>query len=269
MNFFDLNAWLGSWPFRDLRDNEPATLLARLERAGIERAAVSPIEAALHRNVQPANERLAALVEPYAGRLWPMATINPRFPHWEQDLRRCHEILGMKGVRLFPRYHDYDANSPVAIDVATACAEAGLPIFLPHRLEDERQRHWMDPGRTLDLSQVAGLIGAVPDATFVITNMRGVSGSDLWTRDELRDQRWFVDLSLSEVHYKLHTSPGSMRDLAEFIDAGGAPHLVFGTHAPFSYASAARVKAAVLPVDAATLEEICVTRAEKMLGISP
>ena len=269
MNYIDLNAWLGTWPFRHLRDSDPAGLMARLQRAGIQRAAVSQIEAALHRNVQPANEQLAISVEPFADRLLPMATINPLFPHWEQDLRRCHEDLGMKGVRLFPCYHDYAANSAQAIAVATACAERSLPLFLPHRLEDSRQRHWMDPGQTVDLGQVADLISAVPEATVVITNARGVLKSAVWKREDLRDRTWYFDLSLSEVHYKLHSNVSSMRDLADFIDAGGASHLVFGTHAPFSYPSAARVKAAVLPVDEPTRLEICAGRAETMLGLAP
>ena len=268
MSYFDLNAWLGTWPFRQLRDNDPAALIARLERSGIQRAAVSQIEAALHRHVQPANEQLALSVEPFADRLWPMATINPRFPHWAQDLRRCHEDLNMRGVRLFPCYHDYAADAPEAIDVARACAERNLPMFFPQRLEDPRQRHWMDPGRTLDLAQVARLIAAVPQATVVITNGRGVLGSALWKREDLRNHNWYYDLSLSEVHYKLHRDVTSMRDLADFIDVGSASHLVFGTHAPFSYPSAARVKAAVLPVDAATLREICVGRAQALLKLS-
>ena len=44
MRYFDINAWLGEWPFRSLRDNTPDALIARLERAGIGSAAVSQIE---------------------------------------------------------------------------------------------------------------------------------------------------------------------------------------------------------------------------------
>lgn len=268
MTCIDLNAWLGTWPFRCLRDNEPATLLARLQRAGIERAAVSQIEAVLHRNVQPANEKLAESVEGFADQLLPMATINPRYPFWEHDLRACHEDLGMRGVRLSPCYHDYAANGPEALRVAAACAERGLPILLAHRMEDNRQRHWLDPGRTLNLSEVADLIAAVPEATVVVTNARALSDTALWQRQDLRERNWYFDLSLAEVHYVLHNNVAHMRDLADFIDAGGAGHLVFGTHAPFSYPSAARVKAAVLPVDTSTLAQICSKRATHMLGIA-
>ena len=104
MKYVDLNAWLGTWPFRALRDNTAEALVARLGRAGIAYAAVSQIEAALHRHTQPANEKLALEVASWAGHLVPLATINPTYPGWEKDLRRCHEELAMKGVRLFPQY---------------------------------------------------------------------------------------------------------------------------------------------------------------------
>ena len=58
-----------------------------------------------------------------------------------------------------------------------------------------------------------------------------------------------------------------MTDLAEFIEQGGEQHLLFGTHAPFSYPSAARVKSVVLPVNAETLEDICYNRAAQILGL--
>lgn len=263
----DLNAWLGSWPFRSLRDNTPETLVARLDRCGIDQAAVSSVEGILHRNVQPANERLAADVAPFADRLIPMATINPMYVKWEDDLARCHESLGMKGVRLFPNYHGYKVNSQEARRVVSACAERNLAVFIPQRIEDHRQRHWMDSAADpLSLSEIAALISEVPDATVVITNARGLSRSPLM-RADLRGGSWYVDLSLAEVHYVLHHSAERMTELARFIEDGGADHLVFGTHLPFSYAGAAMVKRRVLPVDDEALEAISHRRALKILGM--
>ncbi|MCZ6635391.1 MAG: metal-dependent hydrolase, partial [bacterium] len=85
----DINAWLGTWPFRSLRDNTPKTLVARLDRSGITMAAVSFIEAAFHRHPQSANERLAKAVAPHLDRLIPLGTINPISPHWQDDLSAC------------------------------------------------------------------------------------------------------------------------------------------------------------------------------------
>lgn len=264
---FDINAWLGVWPFRSLRDNTPESLVARLDGAGIDKAAVSQIEAMFHRNTQLANEKLAESVSGHAARLVPVATINPLFPGWEKDLARCHEGLGMKGVRLFPQYHDYPADGPDAVAVVTACAERGLPVSIPARIEDVRQRHWMDPGREVNQAQIARLIAAVPNATVLVPNARGLANSPIWRDESIRDRSWHFDLSLAEVHYVLHRSVNRMRDLADYIEEGGADHLVFGSHVPISYVGPALVKRAILPVEAGTLDDICWNRAAKMFGL--
>jgi predicted TIM-barrel fold metal-dependent hydrolase len=254
---FDINAWVGTWPFRTLADGTPEGLIAKMDDAGIDRSAVSLLEAVFHRNVQPANERLAGMIAPHRDRLTPLATLNPTYEKWEDDLRICHEKLGMKGVRLFPVYHDYPVDGPAARAIAAACAERKLPVMLPFRMEDPRQRHWLDPGRTVDLNGAANLLAATPDLTLVITNYRGLTNVPMWRREELRDRQWYVDTSLAEFH----------RDLEEFVKQGSAGHLVFGTHMPFSYAASALVKRAQLPVDAGELAEIDSGRATRLFGV--
>ena len=129
----------------------------------------------------------------------------------------------MKGVRLFPQYQNFPIDGPLAQSVAKACAERNLPIFIPHRLEDVRERHWMDPGNVVDVAAIANLLAAVPDATITIPNLRGMASCALWQREDLRDKSWYLDLSLAEVH----------RDVEVLVEKGGANHLVFGSHVPF------------------------------------
>ncbi len=259
---FDVNAWLGNWPFRSLRDNTPEGLLSRLDRDAIDVAAVSQIEAIFHRNVQPANEKLAESIRPFKDRLLPMATINPAYVKWEDDLKACHEELGMKGVRLFPQYHGYEVGGAESRRVVEACRERRLPVLIPHRMEDPRERHWMDPGKVVDLSRVADLVAAVPDATVIVTNAHLIGDMDLWQRMELRDQPWYVDLSLTEIY-----SVFRMKDLGDFVNQGGVKHLLFGTHLPFSYAGPALVKLAILPVDEESLADISHRNAGKIFGL--
>jgi predicted TIM-barrel fold metal-dependent hydrolase len=261
----DLNAWLGSYPFRSVRDT-PDTLIARMDRFGIGKAAVSSIEAAFHRNVQPANEQLLVEIDGHRERLIPLATISPTYPKWEQDLARCLEA-GARGVRLIPQYHGYRLTGPVGRDVIRAVTSANLPIFIPHRLEDARERHWMDSGGVVDLEEIAETIAAFPDTTFVINNARGIARSPLWKREDLRDACWYVDLSLAEIHYGLHREIDNARDLADIIDQGGADHFVFGTHQPFSYAASALVKLATLGVDQEQLDRIARKSALNILGL--
>ncbi len=262
----DINAWLGSFPFRALRDNTPETLLARLDRSGIQMAAVSFIEALFHRHPQPANERLMRDIEPHHNRLIPLATINPLSPHWEHDLDACLS-MGMKGVRMYPPYQGFAANGPEAQRVARKCAERDVALFVPNRLEDSRQRHWMDAGKEIGLNQIADLVAAVPKATLVVTNARGIARSPLWKRADVRTGNWYIDLSLTEIFYGLHRDVKLMRDLADMIDEGGANHVVFGTHLPISYAGPALVKRAQLPVNAETLENISYRTAAKLLKL--
>jgi uncharacterized protein len=253
---FDVNAWLGVWPFRHLNHNAPGTLIAQLDRSGIDRAAVSLCEAVFHRNVAPANERLAELVETHTARLVALGTINPTYRHWEHDLEACHDRFRMPGVRLFPAYHDYAVDGPEARAVLAACAERGLPVQIPFRVEDPRQRHWLDPGQTVNPGGVANLLAAVPEATVIITNVRGTGRLPMWEREDLRDRNWFVDLSLAEVH----------RDLETLVEAGGARHILFGSHVPFSYTASALVKLATLPVDDVTRAAISGTMARDLYG---
>ena len=263
----DVNAWLGTWPFRSLSDNTPDTLIARLNRSGIDKAVVSYIEAAFHRHPHSANERLASDIKPHSDRLIPLGTLNPLSPHWENDLSACVD-LGMKGIRLFPQYHNYQADGPEIKTAVHACTESNLPVFIPHRLEDIRQHHWMDPGKDVDFGQLANLVAAVPKATIIIPNARPISRSPLWTRKELRELNWYVDLSLAEIHYGLHTSRKSVKDLGYLIEEGGANHLLFGTHLPFSYAGPALVKLSILPVDEDTRANITHRTASQILNLA-
>ena len=88
----DINAYIGNFPFRTLRDNTPEKLIARLDRCGIQMAAVSSIDALFHRHPYSANEKLIHDLSPHQDRLIPIGTINPLSPHWEDDLQECSFI---------------------------------------------------------------------------------------------------------------------------------------------------------------------------------
>ncbi len=47
-------------------------------------------------------------------RLIPFAVINPTYAGWEDDLKTCHEGLGMRGLRLYPGWHNDRLSTRVA-----------------------------------------------------------------------------------------------------------------------------------------------------------
>jgi predicted TIM-barrel fold metal-dependent hydrolase len=261
----DLNTWVGSYPFRSVTAT-PESLIARMDRFGISKSAVSSIEAAFHRNVQPANDRLFEEISTYTNRLIPLGTVNPTYSKWEQDLASCIE-QGARGIRLVPQTHGYQISGPVGRSVIAAISATSLPIFIPHRLEDARQKHWLDPGTTVDLRNIADVIAAFPSTTFVINNSRSLSRSALWTREDIRDAKWYADLSLLEIQYGLHRGMDKARDVVVIFEEGGADHFVFGTHQPFSYIASAGVKLASLGLDPEQVERIARTSALDILRL--
>lgn len=54
-----------------------------------------------------AGEDLADEVRSHRDRLIPLAVINPFYAGWRDDLRICHEEFGMKGLHLYPKWHNY------------------------------------------------------------------------------------------------------------------------------------------------------------------
>src|SRR5688572_6798807 len=101
----DVNCAVGEWPFRRVPCNTVERLLERMDRLHIARAAVSRLEAVFHKDCLVANRELAALVAPHAGRFFPLYTVNPGFPGWEDDLEIVVAELGLAsgrgGLRLY------------------------------------------------------------------------------------------------------------------------------------------------------------------------
>lgn len=263
----DVNCWLGHWPYRRLRDRTAEELVARLDYLGVTHALVSSIDSILYRNVQPANEDLAEALAPYGDRLFPVATINPNYAGWEDDLDAAAERLCARGVRLIPQYHGYDLDSPAAQRAAAACAERGLPVLVAHRIEDPRQRHHLDPGQTVGFGAAAALLRAVPNLRLIITNARGLFHSDFVRDPGLRDKAWYVDLSLAEVDYQLHRHPADRRDLGRALAYVGPAHLLFGTHLPFSYGAPALVKFETLELSEADRASIRFRTAARLFAL--
>lgn len=254
---FDCNAWVGNWPFRSLKKNTPVDLLEVMDLYGMGWAAVSSLDAVFHRNAQPANELLAQSVAPYSDRLFPLGAINPTYVKWEDDLTACKERLGMKGVRIYPQYHDYELAGPLGRRVAAACKERDLALFIAHRIEDPRQRISLDPGKIVTFDDLARLIAAVPGVKIVFTNARGNLTHHRLLQNELVHQKWYMDLSLVE----------GAKDLAGMVINPAWNHLVFGTHMPLTYPGCALVKLSLLDIDAKQQAAVEYGNAAEILGL--
>jgi hypothetical protein len=136
----DVNVNLSRWPFRRLVGDEPADLVAGLRKRDVTRAWAGTFDGIFHKDISNANARLAADCHRHgAGLLIPFGSINPKLPDWQEDLRRCHEVHKMPGIRLHQlswiRFKD-----PVFSTVLHLAAARRLVVQLV-RMEDERTQH--------------------------------------------------------------------------------------------------------------------------------
>lgn len=254
----DANAWLGHWPFRQLRYNDVTGLLRLMDRNGIDKAVVASIHGIFYKNCQRANEELAAETEKQRDRLIPFATLNPNYPGWQRNLRLCREDLNMRGLRLYPAYHDYNLTDSPALELIAAATEMHMPIALPMRVVDMRQRHRLDTERNLTAQELDAVTRACPKTSFIFLNALGLQPA---TFSEENQAGRHIVTDLSRLTAVLHDN------LGELIREAGAGSVVFGTGVPFNYPKPALLKLEVLRASEADKERIAWGNMAAVLGI--
>jgi len=255
----DVNAYLGDFAFRRLRHNTAESLLELMDSKHIDKALVSSASAITYRNAHAGNEELAEQVRDYSDRLIPLAVINPFYAGWQDDLKICHEQFGMKGLRLYPKWHNYELSSPCCRQLVDAAAERGMVITIPIRVEDNRQRSWLLNIPDIPLDEIVELLKAHPKAKFILVNGLGYTRSPLGRKDNGLPSNYAIELS--------RLSATLANELGQLIENIGADHVMFGTGMPFKYPDAALVKMEILDASEADKEKIRSKNAINWLGL--
>jgi predicted TIM-barrel fold metal-dependent hydrolase len=244
----DVNAYLGHFAFRQLRYNKAVSLLALMDSKRIDKAVVSSASAITYRNSQAGNEEVADEVRGHSDRLIPFAVINPFYAGWQDDLNICHEEFGMAGLRLYPKWHNYQLSNPCCRELVNAATERGMVISIPIRVEDNRQRSWLLNVPDVPLEEIVGLVKAHPKARFILLNGIGYTGCPLGRKDNGLLSNYAIGLSrLSAV---------LANELGQLITNLGAERVMFGTGMPFNYPDPALVKLEVLDASDADKEKL-------------
>lgn len=255
----DFNAYLGHFAFRQLRHNTAAGLLPLMDGKRIERAVVSSAASITYRNAQAGNEEVAAEVKGHRDRLIPFAVLNPGYAGWRDDLKTCHEDFGMRGLRLYPRWHNYRLTDRACLDLVHAAAERGMVVSIPMRVEDRRQQSWLADIPDVSHDEVAALIKAAPKGTFVLMNGAGFTGSALGRSESGLPSNYAIEISL------LTAVLGN--ELGQLLANLGEDRLVFGTGMPFHYPDPALTKLEVLEASETVKEKIRRGNAARLLGL--
>ncbi|HBN84969.1 MAG TPA: hypothetical protein DDZ89_14125 [Clostridiales bacterium] len=229
---YDVNTYIGHWPFRQLRNNTAEGLVKKMDEAGISVACVSSVHSIFYKDTQEGNMELVKEIAPYQNRFLPFAIINPTYPAWKNDFLTGIQKMNMKGLELYPYYHQYNLTCPESVELVRLAGELGLPVHLPCAVVNMRQRHWMDTQENLDYGQVERLLSLCPDTDVIITNgPSDIIAQKLQKVTRERKGKVFYDFARVEV-YPIR---GAKTNFQGLVAAAGVDRIVFGSCMPFQY----------------------------------
>lgn len=164
----DVATFIGPYPFRDLGDVSVNSLLAAMDRAGVEQAWVGHLATFLHRDPAPTNEKLFEQLASQE-RLNAVPTIDPGLPAWQEDLHRARSA-GAVAVRMYPVHHGISSEADSLAEAVGAAGDLGMPLILTVRFEDVRQRHPLDNAGDLPAAVVRRMARLSPYARLIVTH---------------------------------------------------------------------------------------------------
>ncbi|PYI54849.1 amidohydrolase family protein [Paenibacillus flagellatus] len=165
----DVNALLGHWPFRKIRKNTLDDLRHVHRTNGISGGYVASLNSIFYNDPFEGDEELHALI---GGTEYKhVLTVNPTLPGWRRDIEDGLKRFDIRGVRVYPTYHDYDLNDEPVSELCDALQEFGLPLFVTKRMEDERLDYLIKP-KPLDVESLRRFVRSRPNLDIVVLNIR-------------------------------------------------------------------------------------------------
>jgi len=258
----DTNVHLFDWPFRKLKYARTETLVAKLRKHRITQAWAGSFEAVLNKQFDGVNRRLAEECRNSGGMLIPIGSVNPAWPDWDEDLRRCHEQYRMPGVRLYPAYHGYTLDQPEFARLIREAAKRGMLVQISLRMEDERVHHVAIDVPLVNTAPLIDILKKAPEAKVQLINSAGpLLGNNVSAL--VRETEVTFDIAATEGNGGV----GKLIDGKNYSYRGAIPvdRLLFGSHAPFFPCESALMKLFESPLNLEQIERLVNRNARHIL----
>jgi len=254
----DTNVYVSRWPFRRLNGDDPEWLVAKLNDAKVEQAWAGSFEGLLERDIAGVNKRLAETCRRFSeGMLIPFGTVNPKLPDWQEDVRRCHEVHTMPGIRLHPNYHGYKLDDPVFADLLKMAAERRLVVQLALLMEDPRTQSPLMHVPAVDLAPLANVVKSTPGLRLELLNCTS----------QIEREEYAAALASGDVSMDISMVEG-VAGVGRLVRQVPLSHVLFGSYYPFYYFESAALKVQESGLDEASTKAICVENARRLIAFA-
>ena len=235
----DMNVYLGRWPFGPLGYESADDLLRLMDRAGVERAAISSLNSIFYYDAEIGNREVGAAAKAHPDRFIPFAVVNPNLLGWRDHLAECVERFGIRGIKLHADYHKFSLVPSDSIgdemDKLMADARAHrLATFVQTSLFDMRHHPGYCYVPEVPISAVVEALARYKENHFVV-------GGGLWFRarsQELVSQARHAGVA----NYSIATDGigGYYDGIAWIVKQAGAERFVYSSRSPILYTEAAK-----------------------------
>lgn len=253
----DTNVYFSRWPFRRLPLDDTALLAQRLRAAGITRAWIGSFDALLHKDIAAVNARLAAECALHGELFAPFGAVNLSLPDWQEDVRRCREVHGMRGIRLHPNYHGYALDDPRLAELLTLAAQQQLIVQIAVRMEDDRTQHPLVRVPGVDLATLGAVLKSHPTVQVQLLN----SGRDVMPallRELAERPNVWLEFAMTE-------GVGGVEQLASQFPF---ERVLLGTYAPFFPVESSLLKLEESDLGYTLHQRLTRTNAEQLLRLA-
>jgi predicted TIM-barrel fold metal-dependent hydrolase len=259
----DTNVNLFSWPFRALKYRDTKALVSKLKKHRIIEAWAGSFDALLSKEMNGVNSRLAAECSEHGpGFLIPFGSVNLAWPDWQEDIRRCHEVHKMPGIRIYPGYQPFDLDHPAMESLVKSTSERGLVLQVVFGMEDPRVHHPIINVGPVTFGPLLKIVDGTPNAKVALLHFSGSSqGDDL--AQFMAKPNTVLDISRLEGNGAIARMIGSITGLPSArvpVD-----RIVFGSHAPYFPVETAILKLIESPLEAQQLLAIMQGNARRLL----
>src|SRR5438093_1560923 len=259
----DTNVNLFSWPFRALKYCDTKALVAKLKKHRVIEAWAVSFEAQRSKDMSGVNTRLAAeCLADGPGFLIPFGSINLAWPDWQEDVRRCHEVHKMPGIRIYPGYQPFDLDHPGMESLVKISSERGLVLQVVFGMEDNRVHHPIINVGPVTFGPLLKAVQGAPNAKVELLHFSG-SSQDKDLSQFMKETNTFMDISRLEGNGAV----GRMIGTVQGLPSARVPvdRIVFGSHAPYFPLETALLKLIESPLDALQLQAIMQGNARRLL----